>query len=65
MVKFIPTAGINTQNLSDYLNFPKVMACGGTWIASSSLILDGRFDEILKNTLEAVEIVARCDAPDS
>lgn len=65
MVKFIPTAGINTQNLSDYLNFPKVMACGGTWIASSSLILAGGFDEILKNTREAVKIVTRCDAPDS
>lgn len=65
MVKFIPTGGINTQNLPDYLNFPKVMACGGTWIASSSLILAGRFDEIIRNTREAVKIVARCDAPDS
>lgn len=61
-VMFIPTGGINTRNLSDYLNFPKVLACGGTWIATSSLISAGRFDEILSNTREAVEIAARCGA---
>ena len=64
-VKFIPTGGINTQNLTEYLNFPKVIACGGTWIASSSLILAGKFSEISRNAREAVEIVAGCDAPDS
>ena len=61
-VMFIPTGGINTRNLSDYLNFPKVLACGGTWIATSSLISAGRFDEILINTREAVEIAAGCGA---
>lgn len=56
-VKFVPTGGINPNNLSEYLQFPKVLACGGTWIAKSTLISEGKFDVITKNAREAVEIV--------
>jgi 2-dehydro-3-deoxyphosphogluconate aldolase / (4S)-4-hydroxy-2-oxoglutarate aldolase len=58
-VEFIPTGGINPQNLGEYLLFSKVLACGGTWIAKSSLISEGRFQDILENTVEAVKIVDR------
>jgi 2-dehydro-3-deoxyphosphogluconate aldolase/(4S)-4-hydroxy-2-oxoglutarate aldolase len=56
-VKFIPTGGISPKNLMDYLASPKVLACGGTWVAKSDLISNGRFDEILRNAKEAVSIV--------
>lgn len=56
-VKFVPTGGIGPNNLSEYLQFPKVLACGGTWIAKSDLISEGKFESIIKNTREAVEIV--------
>ena len=56
-VKFIPTGGINPQNFTEYLRFPKVVACGGTWIAPSTSISEGRFDDVLRNTREAVRIV--------
>jgi 2-dehydro-3-deoxyphosphogluconate aldolase/(4S)-4-hydroxy-2-oxoglutarate aldolase len=56
-VKFVPTGGINPNNLLEYLQFPKVLACGGTWIAKSALISEGKFDEIMNNAREAVEIV--------
>jgi len=56
-VKFIPTGGISPDNLLEYLQFPKVLACGGTWVAQSSLISEGKFDEIVKNAREAVAIV--------
>jgi 2-dehydro-3-deoxyphosphogluconate aldolase/(4S)-4-hydroxy-2-oxoglutarate aldolase len=55
-VKFIPTGGISPDNLISYLQFPKVLACGGTWVAKSALISEGRFDEILQNAREAVEL---------
>ena len=55
-VKFVPTGGINPSNLLTYLQFPKVLACGGTWIAKSALISEGRFDAIIKNAQEAVAI---------
>ncbi len=56
-VSFIPTGGISPDNLLEYLQFPKVLACGGTWIAKSALISEGKFDMIKSNTREAVEIV--------
>ncbi len=56
-VRFIPTGGINLSNLWEYLKFPKILACGGTWIAKTALISEGRFDEISTNAKEAVALV--------
>jgi 2-dehydro-3-deoxyphosphogluconate aldolase / (4S)-4-hydroxy-2-oxoglutarate aldolase len=56
-VKFVPTGGISPDNLLEYLQFPNVLACGGTWIAKSAMIAEGKFDEIMNNTREAVGIV--------
>ncbi len=56
-VKFIPTGGISPKNLADYLGFAKVLACGGTWVAKTALISEGRFDDIVSNTRQAVAIV--------
>lgn len=58
-VKFIPTGGISPNNLLEYLQFPKTLACGGTWIAKSALISEGNFDRILSNATEAVELVRK------
>ena len=58
-VKFIPTGGISPSNLLDYLAFAKVHACGGTWVAKSALISEGKFDEILRNAREAVALVEK------
>ncbi len=58
-VRFVPTGGINPDNLLEYLQSPKVLACGGTWIAKSALISEGKFDEIINNTREAVGIVKK------
>ena len=55
-VRFIPTGGVNQKNLVDYLRFPKTLACGGTWIAKSALISEGKFDLILDNAREAVHL---------
>lgn len=62
-VRFIPTGGINIQNLPEYLRFPKVLACGGTWIAGESAIAAGKFDEILENTRHAVQTAAAPGEP--
>ena len=56
-VKYIPTGGINPDNLTSYLAFPKVWACGGTWIAKSDLITNGKFDEIQARVEQAVGLV--------
>ena len=56
-VKFIPTGGLNAQNVVDYLKFPKVAAVGGSWIVKADAIAGGEFDKITQLTREAVEIV--------
>lgn len=37
-VQFMPTGGINLNNVGDYLAIPQVIACGGSWIATPELI---------------------------
>lgn len=56
-VKFIPTGGIHAGNVSAYLAYPKVAACGGSWMVQSTFIAEGRFDEITRLTREAVTLV--------
>ena len=58
-VKFVPTGGISPANLVEYLQFPKTLACGGTWVAKSNLISEGKFDQILSNAREAVALVEK------
>lgn len=54
-LKFMPTGGINLENLNDYLDFEKVIACGGTWMVQTELIKQGKFDVIKKETERAID----------
>lgn len=56
-VKFLPTGGINTKNLADYVNCKAVFACGGSWMVPADKISGGNFDEIEALTREAVELI--------
>jgi len=56
-IKFIPTGGINQDNLSSYLSNNKVLACGGSWMVKAELISSGNFAEITRLTREAVSTV--------
>ena len=57
MLKFMPTGGINPDNVKDYLNSDKIFACGGSWMVKGNLINNGDFDKIKELTKEAVNIV--------
>ena len=37
-VRFLPTGGINPENLASYLEVPSVLACAGTWICERKLL---------------------------
>ena len=54
MVKFMPTGGINTKNLADYLGCDKILCCGGSWMVKGDMIKAGEFDKICEMTKEAV-----------
>lgn len=55
--RFIPTGGVNASNLGAWLASPRVLACGGSWMAEKGLIRGGDFDEIARRTREAVALV--------
>jgi len=57
-ILFMPTGGINLQNLLPYLSFPRVIACGGSWMVKADLTSAGNFAEIEKRTREAVATIA-------
>ena len=54
-MKFMPTGGINASNIKSYLDFPKIIACGGSWMVSNDLVKAGEFDKIRDLTREAVQ----------
>ncbi len=51
---FIPTGGVNEVNLLEYLNFPKVIACGGSWMVDQKAIVAKDWAKIEEITASAV-----------
>ncbi len=56
-VSFVPTGGVNANNLKEYLSLKNVAAVGGSWMVPSAQISAGEFDTIVKLTREALDIV--------
>ena len=56
-LKFMPSGGINAENMRKYMAFNKVIACGGSWMVSKELLDTGNFDEITRLSKIAVQIV--------
>jgi 2-dehydro-3-deoxyphosphogluconate aldolase/(4S)-4-hydroxy-2-oxoglutarate aldolase len=56
-LRFLPTGGISAENLGKYMAFPKVLACGGSWMVKKEMVEGGRFEEVTRLCLEAVQIV--------
>ncbi len=54
-LRWMPTGGVTTKNLNDYLSFNQILACGGTWIAKGDVIEGEKWDVIENNCREAVE----------
>lgn len=60
-VLFMPTGGINPENLVSYLSCPSILCCGGTWMVKEDLIDNGRFDEIERLCREAVQLMKQVE----
>ena len=58
-LKFMPTGGVNAQNINEYLAFPKIIACGGSWMVKGDLIQAGAFERIGELTRETVALVEK------
>lgn len=58
-IKFMPTGGINRDNVKEYLKYNRILACGGTWMVKEELIKSGDFERVTELTREAVNIVKK------
>lgn len=56
-VRFMPTGGISLQNVSEYLTFPRVICCGGSWITEAAK--QGDYKKVAESAGEAVVLVQR------
>ena len=59
-VRFMPTGGVSTANVEEYLKLKEVVAVGGTWLGKSSDIEAGNWDAIRNAVRAAVELSKNC-----
>lgn len=54
-LKFMPTGGINENNMLDYLAFDKILCCGGSWMVPKDAIAAKDWAKITALTRSAVD----------
>lgn len=52
-MQFIPTGGVNTENIAEFVASPAIFAVGGSWVCKSADISQGNFDKITQLCKEA------------
>jgi 2-dehydro-3-deoxyphosphogluconate aldolase/(4S)-4-hydroxy-2-oxoglutarate aldolase len=58
-LSFVPTGGIEASGLPDYLALPSVIACGGSWMATSAMVAERDWDAVEQAAAGAVAAVRR------
>ena len=54
-IRFMPTGGVNLENLAEYATKPFIHAAGGSWFCKSADITAHRFEAITADTTAAVD----------
>lgn len=54
-IRFMPTGGVNLENLAEYATKPFIHAAGGSWFCKSTDIAGHRFETITADTAAAVD----------
>ena len=52
-IRFLPTGGVNTANIKEYIDAPYVHAVGGSWVCPKAEIAAGNFEKITQLFQEA------------
>ena len=52
----MPTGGVTTANVMEYLSVKEVVAVGGTWLGKSDDIAAGNWDKIRETVRQAVAL---------
>lgn len=58
-IQFIPTGGVNAENLEEYLTAPFITAVGGSWVCTKADISAGNFEKITQLAQQATDIVKK------
>ncbi len=56
-IKFMPTGGINLNNISEYLSFDKIVACGGTFMIDNEALKNGEYSKITNLAKKSVKAI--------
>lgn len=54
-VMFIPTGGLNLENMNEFLEYKNILAIGGSWMVDPKDLESKDFDRIKEKTAEAVQ----------
>ena len=57
-IHIMPTGGVNTGNLGDYLSVHQIPCAGGTWVGKAADIEAGNWDKIKSLVSEAIELTS-------
>ena len=60
--RFMPTGGVSTSNVAEYLSSPSVIACGGTWMVKPELFANGDFSQVAEIGVEAMRLAREARA---
>lgn len=56
-IKYLPLGGLNQNNVGQYFKSDLILAIGGSWIAKSSFMEEGNYQQIYENAKNAVSIM--------
>ncbi len=56
-LKYVPLGGLNQDNFKTYLEFPSILAVGGSWIAKRDVIQKNDWKTITDNARKASQVV--------
>jgi 2-dehydro-3-deoxyphosphogluconate aldolase/(4S)-4-hydroxy-2-oxoglutarate aldolase len=57
-MRFMPTGGVSSKNLAEFLSVPAVLACGGSWLTPDDAVAAGEYEIITRLAEEALQIAA-------
>ena len=58
-MSFMPSGGVNADNMTDYLAIPAVPAISGSWMVDPALLRAGRWDEVTARSAAAIATARR------
>ena len=58
-MKFLPTGGVNAENIREYIDVPFIHAAGGSWVCSRNKFSAGNREKITQLCIQA-RSAARC-----